>query len=159
MQSTADFKLYLESRGFTLRANGDALFVEPRTALTAEDVACIKANKAALLALLAAPVEVGALPCFNEQGDLVISADTDRQFKYWLDGAQTIWQTLADLNAPAATVRRYAARSDAPLHTQMGVRDCKGEIVELDGLRLCVECGWLTEGLSHHDQLVLDLGF
>lgn len=104
---------------------------------------------------------VGALPCFNAQGDLVITAATDDQFKYWRDGAQSIWQTLADLNADAATVRRYAARSDASLHTQMGVQGCKGEIVESgDGLiRFCVECGWFTEGLSHHDQLVLDLGF
>ncbi len=137
MQTTADFKLYLESRGFTLRADGDALFVEPRTALTAEDVACIKANKAALLALLAAPVEVGALPCFNESGDLVISADTDRQFKYWLDGAQTVWQTLVDLSADAATVRRYAMRLDALV--------CRHEAVAIDDLSLCVECGHFTE--------------
>ena len=102
---------------------------------------------------------VGALPCFNARGDLVITAATDDQFKYWRDGAQSIWQTLADLSADAATVRRYAAKSDAPLHTQLGVRDCKGEIVELDELLLCVECGWFTEGLSHHEQLVSDLGF
>ena len=75
-----------------------------------------------------APVQDGALPYFNAQGDLVITAATDDQFKYWRDGAQSIWQTLADLSADAATVRRYAAKSDAPLHTQMGVRDCKGRL-------------------------------
>jgi hypothetical protein len=137
MQSTADFKAYLESRGFTLRADGDALFVEPRKELTVDDVARIRAEKPALLALLAAPVEVGALPYFNEQGDLVISADTDRQFKYWLDGAQTIWQTLVDLSADAATVRRYAMRLDALV--------CHHEAVAMDGLLLCVECGHFTE--------------
>ena len=57
---------------------------------------------------------VGALPCFNARGDLVITAATDDQFKYWRDGAQSIWQTLADLSADAATVRRYAAKERHP---------------------------------------------
>ena len=112
-----------------------------------------------------APVQDGALPYFNAQGDLVITAATDDQFKYWRDGAQSIWQTLADRSADAATVRRYAAKSDAPLHTQMGVRDCKGEIVESgDGLvRFCVECGYWIEAPkpeeARHLELVRDLGF
>ncbi len=167
MQSTAQFKLYLEQRGFRLRADGDALYVDPRSRLTLEEIDRIMREKAALLALLQPCALVGVKPYFNANGDLVIEQDTDDLFKWWKPDGQSLAQTLADLDANSKTIRRYLARSDAPLHTAMAVRDCASEIVRAsDGLtEYCVECGWFVEVAPSsevemkHQELITALGF
>lgn len=162
MQTTADFKTYLESHGFALHAAGDALYVEPRAELTADDVVRIKAEKAELLALLAAPKPKGKMPALLLDGSVRIGFDCDPLIQWWKPEGQSLAQTLADLDAPAATIRRYLGKSDKPLHTQMGVRDCKGAIVTLLEVDYCVECAWFYEqahAVTQHAELVEALGF
>lgn len=50
----------LESRGFTLRADGESLWVEPRPLLSKEDVTWIKAQKDAILLELVKEAAVDA---------------------------------------------------------------------------------------------------
>ena len=90
-------------------------------------------------------------PHLTEGGDLVIGFQSHPKFHHWA-GGQTLWQTLADLSANAATVRRYALKVDVP--------HCKDELVELDGVRLCVACGHYLEAENDkHLELVKELGF
>lgn len=137
--TVAAFIANLRSRKFKVHADGDAIFVEPRGKLTPDDVERIKGEKPAILAVLNAP-----MPRLID-GRVAIGFDCDPRWQWWLPGAQTLAQTLADLDADAATIRRYLGRSDAPLHTAMGVRDCKGGIVELPEIVYCVECSWFYE--------------
>ena len=135
--TTPEFKTGLENRGFRFQAEGAKLFVEPRAELTADEVARIKAEKDDLLWLL--------LPCLVPDGDglaLLVPRGTDKRNQYWREGSRTIWDLLAELNAPAATVRRYT-RAVAKLHD--GQQQCDGRVVELDSLKFCVECGWREE--------------
>ena len=151
---TAAFIADLRARKFTLRAAGDALYVDPRKDLTTEDVERIRRDKAVILAMLAAPLPT---PSLLPDGSVHIGFDCAPKYQWWKPGGQSLAQTLADLDAPADTVRRYLGRSDAPLHTAMAVRDCKGEIVELAELRYCPECGWREEKKA--ESLVEVLGF
>jgi len=135
MQTAQQFKTYLESRGFRLQADGLKLFVEPRLKLTPDEVQRVKAQKGDLLWLL--------LPSLREDGSIRIPQGADYRYQYWRAGSQTLWQTLAELNAPAATIRRYCARVER-LH--VGFQQCTGRVVELPELRYCVSCGWYEEG-------------
>ena len=140
MQSTTQFLASLYARGFTLRADGTKLFVEPRAELTPQDVAQIQADKLDLLWLLE---EGEPKPELTADG-LRFPFSCAPKWRWWADG-QPLAQTLADLDAPADVVKRYLGRSDAPLHTALGVQDCKGEIVTLPELAYCVGCGWYQE--------------
>ena len=137
----AAFIADLRARAFAVYAAGDALYVTPTSKLSAEDVARIKETKAAILAVLNAPKPMPSL----RDGSLRIGFDCDESFQWWKPEGQPLAQTLADLDAPADVVRRYLGKSDTPLHTALGVRDCKGEIVTLPGLAYCVGCCWCYE--------------
>lgn len=151
---TAAFIANLRSRKFTLRADGDALYVEPRKDLTAVDVERIQREKPAILAMLAAQMPT---PSLLPDGSVRIGFDCAPKYQWWKPGSQSLAQTLAELGAGEDTIRRYLGKSDAPLHTALGVRDCKGEIVELAELRYCPECGWQEEKKA--ESLVEVLGF
>lgn len=151
---TAAFIADLRARKFTLRADGDALYVDPRKDLTAEDVERIRRDKAAILAMLAAPLPT---PSLLPDGSVRIGFDCAPKYQWWKPGSQSLAQTLDKLGACEEAIRRYLGRSDAPLHTAMAVRDCKGGIVELAELRYCVECGWQEEKKA--ESLVEVLGF
>lgn len=142
----AAFIADLRARKFTLRADGNALYVEPRGALTPGDVARIKETKPAILAVLNAPKPMPSL----RDGSLRIGFDCDESFQWWQPNSQTLAQTLADLDAPADVVRQYLGKSDAPLHTALGVQDCKGKdsgVVAVGGIEFCTVCGWFYEAL------------
>lgn len=76
------------------------------------------------------------------------------RFRYWA-GGQPLWQTLAELNAPAATVRRYCARVEQ-LHG--GLQRCAGRVVELPEVNYCVLCGWYEEAETRNEMAEF-LGF
>ena len=137
----AAFIADLRARAFAVYAAGNALYVTPTSKLSAEDVARIRETKAAILAVLNAPKPMPSL----RDGSLRIGFDCDPLFQWWKPEGQSLAQTLADLDAPADVVRRHLGKSDAPLHTALGVRDCKGEIVTLPELAYCVGCGWCYE--------------
>lgn len=137
----ATFITDLRARSFAVYAAGDALYVTPTSRLTAEDVARIKETKAAILAVLNAPKPMPSL----RDGSLHIGFDCDPLFQWWKPEGQSLAQTLADLDAPADMVRRYLGKSDAPLHTALGVKNCEGELVTLPELAYCVGCGWYYE--------------
>ena len=160
----ASFIASLRARGFSLRADGNALYVEPRGALTPGDVARIKETKAAILAVLNAPKPMPSL----RDGSLRIGFDCDESFQWWKPEGQSLAQTLADLDAPADVVKRYLGKSDAPLHAALGVQDCKGKnggMVTISGLEFCTECEWyfevpvLNEAEQYSQQLKMELGF
>lgn len=150
---TAAFIADLRARKFTLRADGDALYVDPRKDLTAEDVERIRREKAEILAMLAAPLPT---PSLLPDGSVRIGFDCAPKYQWWKPGSQSIPATLAELNAPAATVRRYTELADGGLHTG-SLRDCKGRVVELDSLRYCDSCGWREEVKA--DSVAEVLGF
>lgn len=147
MQTTEDFKTYLEQRGFRLQADGTRLFIEPRAELTPEETARIKSEKDDLLWLL--------LPSLTADGSLLVPRGTDKRNQYWRDGSRTIWELLAELNAPAATIRRYTGLVEK-LHGDL--QQCKGRVVELPEVTYCVTCGWREE-LPANDDLQEVLGF
>lgn len=135
--NTVQFKAHLEHCGFRFQADGVRLFVDPRAELTPDEVARIKAEKDDLLWLL--------LPCLVPDSDglaLLVPRGADKRNQYWRDGSRTLWDLLAELNAPAATVRRYTELADDGLHTALAVRECKGRVVELAELRYCPDCGY-----------------
>lgn len=137
MQTTEQFKTYLEQRGFRFQADGTKLFVEPRAELAAAEVERIKAEKDDLLWLL--------LPSMAADGDgfaLRVPRGADKRNQYWRAGSRTIWELLAELNAPAATVRRYTGLVEK-LHA--GLQQCKGRVVDAGEVAYCVECGWREE--------------
>ena len=152
----------LRARGFSLRADGNALYVEPRGALTPGDVARIGETKPAMLAVLNAPKP---MPRLSPDGSLHIGFDCDPLFQWWKPEGQSLAQALADLDAPADVIRRYLGKSDAPLHTALGVQDCKGEVVTLPELAYCVDCGWFYEMAAvsaaeqYSQKLKMELGF
>ena len=164
MDAPAAFIASLRARGFSLRADGDALYVDPRGDLTPDEVTRIRAEKAALLALLNAPKPMPALL----DDSLRIGFDCDPLFQWWKPEGQSLAQTLADLDAPADVVKRYLGKSDAPLHAALGVQDCKGKnggMVTISGLEFCTECEWyfeapvLNEAEQYSQQLKMELGF
>lgn len=140
----AAFITDLRARSFAVYAAGDALYVTPTSKLTTEDVARIKQTKPAMLAVLNAPKPMPSL----RDGLLHIGFDCDPLFHWWKPEGQSLAQTLADLDAPADVVRRYLGKSDAPLHTALGVQDCKGKdggVVAIGSLEFCTVCGWYFE--------------
>ena len=140
----AAFIADLRARKFAVYSAGNALYVTPTSKLSAEDVARIKEAKAAILAVLNAPKPMPSL----RDGRLVIGFDCDESFQWWKPEGQSIAQTLADLDAPADVVKRYLGKSDAPLHTALGVQDCKGKdggVVAVGGIEFCTVCGWFYE--------------
>lgn len=154
----AAFIADLRARAFAVYAAGDALYVTPTSKLTADDVARIRETKAAILAVLNAPKPMPSL----RDGSLRIGFDCDESFHWWKPNSQTLAQTLADLDAPADVVRRYLGKSNAPLHTAMGVQDCRGKgegcVVTVGELEFCTECGWFYE-TSAVNELAEYLGF
>lgn len=161
MDTTAAFIASLRARGFSLRADGDALYVTPTSKLSAGDVARIGETKPAMLAVLNAPKPMPSL----RDGSLRIGFDCDPLFQWWKPEGQSLAQTLADLDAPADVIRRYLGKSDAPLHTALGVQDCKGEVVTLPELAYCVDCGWFYEMAAvsaaeqYSQKLKMEIGF
>lgn len=53
------------------------------------------------------------MPYLDEQGDLVIPFDAPPKYCYWREGGQSIWQTLAELNAPPAVLRKYERQTES----------------------------------------------
>ena len=140
----AAFIADLRARAFAVYAAGNALYVTPTSKLSAEDVARIRETKAAILAVLNAPKPMPSL----RDGSLHIGFDCDESFQWWKPGSQSLAQTLADLDAPADVVKRYLGKSDAPLHTALGVQDCKGKdggVVAVGGIEFCTVCSWYFE--------------
>ena len=158
----ASFIASLRARNFAVYADGDALYVTPTSKLSAGDVTRIRETKAAILAVLNAPKP---MPRLSPDGSLHIGFDCDPLFQWWKPEGQSLAQTLADLDAPADVIRRYLGKSDAPLHSALGVQDCKGEVVTLPELAYCVDCGRFYEMAAvsaaeqHSQKLKMELGF
>ena len=158
----ASFIASLRARNFAVYADGDALYVTPTSKLSAGDVTRIRETKAAILAVLNAPKP---MPRLSPDGSLHIGFDCDPLFQWWKPEGQSLAQTLADLDAPADVIRRYLGKSDAPLHTALGVQDCKGEVVTLPELAYCVDCGRFYEMAAvsaaeqYSQKLKMELGF
>ena len=53
-----------------------------------------------------------AMPYLDGQGDLVIPFDAPLKYHHWRAGGQSIWQTLAELNAPPEVVRRHQREAE-----------------------------------------------
>lgn len=111
-----------------------------------------------------APSPALPMPSLHD-GSLHIGFDCDPLFQWWKPEGQSLAQTLADLDAPADVIRRYLGKSDAPLHTALGVQDCKGEVVTLPELAYCVDCGRFYEMAAvsaaeqYSQKLKMELGF
>ena len=117
--------------------------------------------RARAFAVYAAGDALYVMPSLRD-GSLRIGFDCDESFHWWKPNSQTLAQTLADLDAPADVVRRYLGKSNAPLHTAMGVQDCRGKgegcVVTVGELEFCTECGWFYE-TSAVNELAEYLGF
>ena len=66
-----------------------------------------------IVCLAAGPGAAYRPPYINDSGDLVIPHDAPAQYKWW-DGGQPIIETLAELGANEATLRRYRHQEKAP---------------------------------------------
>lgn len=131
----------LAARGVHLWAEADDKLKldAPRGLLSEADKARIAEQKADILKILAPP------PYLNAQGDLLVPTTTMKRYRYW-QGGQSIWATLAELHAPLATWRKYAALRD-DLLTESHARRCGGKVEQADGFAYCVECGSYIEEL------------
>jgi len=90
----------LEQQGFTLLPLPEGkLAVKPAEKLTDSLRATLKAQKAAVLALL-------TKPHLTSSGELRIPFTADRKYHWWA-GGQSIAETLQELNAPPDVWRRY----------------------------------------------------
>lgn len=128
----------LSERGFTFSYKDDGLFVKPTSKLRAADIAAIKEYKTELLRLIEPPM---LRPRLTANGELRIPWQAHPRFHHWA-GGQSLWTTLAELNAPASVIRKYTSAVDK-LHS--GLQQCSGRVVELASLKFCVECGWREE--------------
>lgn len=137
MQAQELFK-NLYSRGFTVTAEDDRLFVTPRARLTPEDAEAITAHKPALLDLLRSM----SAPSITEAGDLHIPFNSHPRYHWW-SGGQSIVQTLAELNAPADVWCRCAARNDDLLSDGHAAR-CKGAVARVGEVVYCAECRYFS---------------
>lgn len=81
-----------------------------------------------------------APPYLTTSNELVIPTFTSEHFRWWQNG-QSVWQTLAELNAPLATWRRQAVnRGESLLSAEHG-EWCGGSVQTGNGFVFCVECG------------------
>jgi hypothetical protein len=78
-----------------------------------------------------------------ENGDLVIPMNSIYRFRDW-QGGQPIVRTLAELNAPLDTWRRYAARSE-DLLTPKHAERCNGSLEKAGPVLYCAECKYFIE--------------
>jgi len=143
------------ARGVKLWAESDLLkFDAPADVLTGEDKARLIEHKPALLALLLTrnsskpePVaDDGRRPYLTEGNELIIPTFTPKRYRWW-QGGQSIWATLAELNAPLATWCRNAANHEDLLSSKHAER-CIGEVHHAEGFVFCVECGRYAKKLE-----------
>ena len=129
----------LLARAFTLRAEGNDLYVVPTPRLTPEDCAAIREHKAGLIALLA------EMPSLRPDHSIHIPFASPPRYWHWA-GGQSIWATLAELQAPIASWRLYAERDEGLLNGCHEAR-CNGMPCEIVGGWACAECGYYVEKL------------
>jgi len=78
----------------------------------------------------------------SENGELITPTNALYQYRYW-QGGQPLVATLAELSAPLATWRRYAAQSDDLLSGEHAKR-CRGEVSQAAGVVYCADCGYFA---------------
>jgi hypothetical protein len=83
-------------------------------------------------------------PYLTPNGELRIPRDAPQRYKWWAGGEQSIWQTLAEIDAPLKTWRQYAYAS-ADLSTPAHADRCEGVVVSREGFAYCAICGRYKE--------------
>lgn len=76
-------------------------------------------------------------------GELVIPVNATYGDRFW-SGGRSLFATLAALNAPLATWRRYSRLSPDLLDASHG-RRCGGVVEKRNGFAYCVACGYYAE--------------
>lgn len=84
-------------------------------------------------------------PYLTEEGELRIPLNTLPRFRWWQEGGQSVWTTLAELGAPLGTWRRHAVNRGDFLFSAIHCEWCKGDVLAGDGFAFCVECGGYAE--------------
>jgi hypothetical protein len=79
----------------------------------------------------------------NERSELVVPNKCLFKYRYW-QGGQSIWATLAELNAPLSVWENYAYRHDDLLNGGHA-RRCKGTIQDRGIYVFCTSCGYYCE--------------
>jgi hypothetical protein len=80
----------------------------------------------------------GNVAYLTEEGELIVPVTAPKRFQY-ARGGWSVWQILAELDAPLKAWERYAyAENLAPANHS---RFCKGAVSQGDGFVYCVECG------------------
>lgn len=81
-------------------------------------------------------------PRLTADGDLIIPFTAPARYLHWKGGdTQSIWATLAELNAPLSTWRKYAYERSEMLDGTHEAR-CRTQSAQGEGFVYCDECGW-----------------
>lgn len=84
-------------------------------------------------------------PAFlTESGELRIPRYSLFKYRYWKPEGQSLFVTLAELNAPLETWRKYATKNQ-DLITDKHQTWCAGKIQRGSNFSFCVECGYYWE--------------
>jgi hypothetical protein len=80
----------------------------------------------------------------TETGDLRIPRYSLLKHRWWKPEGQSLYLTLAELNAPVQSWRKYSIKN-SDLITEKHRGWCTGTIQSGQGFRFCVECGYYWE--------------
>jgi hypothetical protein len=83
-------------------------------------------------------------PHINADGDLIILFTSPVKYHHWKPGGQSIWATLAELNAPLSTWRKYAYERPELLDGSHDAR-CSTKAAQAENFLYCTQCGWFAE--------------
>ncbi len=82
----------------------------------------------------------GAQPYLTEGNELIIPPFAPQRFRWWQNG-QSVWVTLAGLNAPLATWRRHGVNLGEFLLSAEHSEWCGGSVQAGTEFVFCVKCG------------------
>jgi len=76
----------------------------------------------------------------RDDGSICIPMDARPVLRWWLPGSQSLFVTMAALNAPLASWKQYG-KLDAAITTEAHAGNCKGMVQEGSGFYFCTGCG------------------
>jgi DNA polymerase III subunit epsilon len=82
----------------------------------------------------------GTAEAYLRDGSICIPMDARPVLRWWLPGSQSLFVTLAEMNAPLASWRKHGKR-ERNLWANTHANHCKGVVQQGDGFRFCAQCG------------------
>lgn len=99
--------------------------------------------------MLAEPPTGTAEAYLRDDGSICIPMDARPVLRWWLPGSQSLFVTLAELNAPLAGWKQYGKREENLL-TDAHAGYCKGTVQQGKGFWFCAGCGrWMDGGAGN----------